>query len=62
MFPGRADFKNQSFLDDFEKVNWNHFFQLNRHNANMIFNNYLNTMNTLNSHIPLKKLKKQRKF
>ena len=57
-------FNNQSFLQDFEKINWNQVLQLNQNNVNITFENYLNTVNTLiNSHAPLKKLnKKQRKF
>ena len=57
-------FNNQSFLEDFEKRNWNQVLQLNQNNVNITFENYLNTVNTLiNSHAPLKKLnKKQRKF
>ena len=57
-------FNNQLFLADFEKINWNQVLQLNQNNVNLIFDNYLNTMNTLvNSHAPLKKFnKKQRKF
>ena len=58
------NFNNQSFLQDFEKINWNQVLQLNQNNVNITFENYLNTVNTLiNSHAPLKKLnKKQRKF
>ena len=57
-------FNNQSFLDDFEKINWNQVLQLNQNNVNITFENYLNTVNTLiNCHAPLKKVhKKQRKF
>ena len=57
-------FDNQSFLQDFEKINWNQVLQLNQNNVNIAFENYLNTVNTLiNSHTPLKKLnKKQRKL
>ena len=57
-------FNNQSFLEGFEKINWNQVLQLNQDNVNITFENYLNTVNTLiNSHAPLKKLnKKQRKF
>ena len=57
-------FSNQSFLQDFEKINWNQVFQLNQNNVNITFENYLSTVNTLiNSHAPLKKLnKKQRKL
>ena len=57
-------FNNQSFLQNFEKMNLNQVLQLNQNNFNITFENYLNTANTLiNSHAPLKKLnKKQRKF
>ena len=57
-------FNNQSFLQDFEKINWNQVLQLNQNNVNITLENYLNTVNTLiNFHAPLKKLnKKQRKF
>ena len=57
-------FNNQSFLEDFEKINWNQVLQLNKLNANITFENYLDTVNTfMNSHAPLKKLnKKQRSF
>ena len=57
-------FNTQSFLQDFEKINWNQVLQLNKNHVNTTFENYLNTVNTLiNSHAPLKKLnKKQRKF
>ena len=49
-------FNNQSFLEDFEKINWNQVFQLNQDNVNITFENYLNSMNTLiNSPVPLKK-------
>ena len=53
-----------SFLQNFEKINWNQFLQLNQNNVNITFENYVNTVNILiNSHAPLKKLnKKQRKF
>ena len=48
-------FDNQSFLQDFEKINWNQVLQLNQNNVNITFENYLNTVNTLiNSHSPLK--------
>ena len=51
-------FTNHLFLADFEKINWNQILQLNQNNVNLIFDNYLNTMNTLvNSHAPLKKNK-----
>ena len=55
---------NQSFLQDFEKINLNQVLQLNQNNVNITFENCLSTVNTLtNSHAPLKKLnKKQRKF
>ena len=57
-------FNGQSFLEDFEKINWNQVLQLNQDNVNITFKTYLNTVNTLiNYHAPLKKLnKKQRKF
>ena len=57
-------FNSQSFLEDFEKINWNQVLQLNQDNVKITFKTYLNTVNTLiNSHAPLKKLnKKQRKF
>ena len=57
-------FINQSFLEDFENINWNEVLESNQDNINITFENYLNTMNALiNSHAPLKKLnKKQRKF
>ena len=62
--PDWEKFNNQSCLEDFEKINWNHVLQLNKNNVKITFKNYLNTVNTLiNSHAPLKKLnKKQRKF
>ena len=55
---------NQSFLENFEKVNWNEVLQLNQDNVNITFENCLNTVNTsINSYAPSKKLnKKQRKF
>ena len=55
---------NNSFLEDFEKINWNQVLQSNQDNIKVTFENYLNTVNILiNSHAPLKKLdKKQRKF
>ena len=58
------NFNNQSFLQDFEKINWNQALQLNQNNVNITLENYLNTVNALiNSNAPLKKLKKkQRKF
>ena len=64
MFHDWENFNNQSFREDFEKINWNQVLQLNQDNVNITFENYLNTVNTLNnSHAPLKKLnKKQRKF
>ena len=40
-------FNNQSFLQDFEKINWNQVLQLNQNNVNITFENYLNTVNTL---------------
>ena len=53
---------NKSFLQDFEKINWNQVLQLNQNNVNITFENYLNTVNTLiNSHAPLKKLNKKTK-
>ena len=57
-------FNNQSFLEDFENINWNEVLESNQDNINITFENYLNTMNALiNSHAPLKELnKKQRKF
>ena len=57
-------FNNQSFLQDFEKINWNQALQLHQNNVNITFENYLNTANTLiKSHALFKKLnKKQRKF
>ena len=64
IFHDWENFNNQSFLEDFEKMNWNQAFQLNQANFNITFENYLNTGNTLvNPHTPLKNLnKKQRKF
>ena len=57
-------FDNQSFLEGFEKINWNQVLQLNQHNVNITFKNYLNILNTLiNFHDQLKKLnKRHRKF
>ena len=53
-------FNNQSFLKDFEKINWNQVLQLNQNNVNTTFENYLNTVNTLiKSHAPLKRKYKQ---
>ena len=40
-------FNNQSFLQGFEKINWNQVLQLNQNNINITFENYLNTVNTL---------------
>ena len=52
-------FNNQSFLQNFEKINWNQVIQLSQNNVNATFENYLNIVNTLiNSHAPLKKLNK----
>ena len=52
----RKKFNNQSFHQDFEKINWNQVLQLNQNSDNIIFENYLNTGNTLiNSHASLKK-------
>ena len=64
MFHDWENFNNQSFLEDFEKINWNQVLQLNQDNVNITFEIYLNTVNTLiNCHAPLKKLnKEQRKF
>ena len=61
---GWEKFNNQSFLEDFENIDWNLVLQLNKENVSITFENYLNTVNTLiNFHAPLKKLnKKQRKF
>ena len=58
------NFNNQSFLQDFEKINWSQVLQLNQNNISITSENYLNTVDPLiNSHAPLKKLnKKQRKF
>ena len=54
-------FNNQSFLEDFEKINWKQILQSNKENVSITFENYPNTMNTvINSHAPLKK--KLRKF
>ena len=50
-------FNNQSFLQDFEKINWNQVLQLNQNNVNITFENYLNT----NSHAPLKKTQQKTK-
>ena len=50
-------FGNQSFLQDFEKINWNQVLQLNQNNVNITFENYPNTLIT--SHTPLKKLNKK---
>ena len=48
-------FNNQSFLEDFKKIDWNLALQLNKDNVNITFENYLNTVNTLiNSPAPLK--------
>ena len=53
-------FNNQSFLEGFEKINWNQVFQLNQGNVNITFENYLKTVNTLiNSQVPLEKLIKK---
>ena len=55
-------FNNQSFHQDLEKINWNQVLQLNQNTVNIIFGNYLNTVNTLiNSHASLKKLYKKTK-
>ena len=55
-------FNNQSFLENFEKINWNQVLQLNKENVNITFENYLNTVNTLiNSHAPLKKTQQKSK-
>ena len=50
-------FGNQSFLQDFEKINWNQVLQLNQNNVNITFENYPNTLIT--SHTSLKKLNKK---
>ena len=64
MFQDWKNFNNQSFLEDFDKINLNQVLQLNQDNVNITFENYLNTVNTLIScHAPLNKFnKKQRKF
>ena len=64
IFQDLENFNNQSFLEDFDKINLNQVLQLNQGNVNITFENYLNTVNTLIScHAPLKKFhKKQRKF
>ena len=36
-------FNNQSFLQDFEKINWNQVLQLNQDNVKITFEDYLNT-------------------
>ena len=60
IFHDWENFNNQSFPEDFEKINWNQVFESNQDNVNITFENYLNTMNTLiNSHAPLKKLSKK---
>ena len=39
----------------YEKINWSQVLQLNQNNVNLIFDNYLKTMNALiNSYAPLK--------
>ena len=53
--PDWENFNNQSFLEDFEKVNWNQVFQWNQDNVIITFDNYLTIVNTLiNSHAPFK--------
>ena len=60
IFHDWENFNNQSFLEDFEKINWNQVLQLNQDNVNITFEIYLNTVNTLiNCHAPLKKLNKE---
>ena len=55
-------FNNQSFLEDFEKINWNQVLQLKQDNFNTTSENYLNFVNTLiNGHTPLKQLNKKTK-
>ena len=39
----------------YEKINWSQVLQLNQNNVNLIFDNYLKTMNAvINSYAPLK--------
>ena len=55
MFYDWENFNDQSFLEDFEKINWDQKLQLNQDNVNITFENYLNTANTLiNFHTPFK--------
>ena len=55
-------FDNQSFLEDFEKINWNQVLQLKQDHFNTTSENYLNFVNTLiNCRAPLKQLNKKTK-
>ena len=59
IFHDWENFNNQSFLEDFEKINWNQI-QENQDNVNTTFENYLDTVNNLiNSYALLKKLNKK---
>ena len=46
IFHDWENFNNQSFLEDFEKINQNQFLQLSQDNVNITLENYLNTVNT----------------
>ena len=43
-YENRSSFNNQSFLQEFEKINWNQVLQLNQNNVIITFENYLNTV------------------
>ena len=63
MFYDWENFNDQSFLEDFEKINWDQKLQLNQDNVNITFENYLNTANTLiNFHTPFKNSTKNNEF
>ena len=41
------NFDSQGFLEDFNKTNWNESLPLNKNIVNVLFNNYLDTINKL---------------
>ena len=53
------NYNNQSFLEDFEKVNWTEVFEVNQNNFKLNFEKYLNAMRTF--HPSLKMLIKKTK-
>ena len=53
-------FNKNSFLDDFNIINLDSVMEIDKHDVNISFNNYLSKVNSLiMSHVPLKKLNKQ---